>query len=111
MMMMTNTRILRADIIILLDFPRLQVGNTDCIQHRKLSCANRINVEIPTVRNVWQRCLPVLPATVNSDVLTELLPVASWQPWLPFLAPPTRNSCVLIELSLHKFQKGVLRPL
>jgi len=87
MMMMTNTRILRADIITLRDFPRLQVGNTDCIQYRKLSCANRITVEIPTVRNVWQRCLSVLPATVNSDVLTELLPVASWQPWLPFLAP------------------------
>lgn len=51
-----------------------------------VSCANRIIIEIPKVRNVWQRCLPVLPATVNSDVLTELLPVASWQPLLPFLA-------------------------
>jgi len=61
MMMMTNTRILRAEIITLRDFPRLQVGNTDCIQYRKLSCANRISVEIPTVRNVWQRCLPFFP--------------------------------------------------
>ena len=87
MMMMTNTRILRADIFTLRDLPRLQVGKTDCKQYRKISCANRITVEIPTVRNVWQRCLPVLPATVNSDALTELLPVASWQPWLPFLAP------------------------
>jgi hypothetical protein len=87
MMKMTNTRILRAEIVTLRDFPRLQVGNIDCIQYCKLSCANRIIVEIPTVRNVWQRCLPLLPAAVNSDVLTELLPVASWHPWLPFLAP------------------------
>jgi len=86
-MMMTNTRILHADIITLRDFPRLQVGNTDSTHYPKLSCANRIIVENLTVRNVWQRCLSVLPATVNSDVLTELLPVASWQPWLPFLTP------------------------
>jgi hypothetical protein len=84
---MTNTITLSADIITLRDFPRLQVGNTDCIQHRTLSCANRIIVEIPTVRNVWQRCLPVLPTALNSKVLTELLPVASWQPCLLFLVP------------------------
>lgn len=87
MTMMTNTRILRADITTPRDFPRLQVGNTDSIQYLKLSCVNRIIVEILTVRNVWQRCLSVLPATVNSDALTELLPFASWQPWLPFLTP------------------------
>lgn len=47
--MMINVRILRADIITLRDLPRLQVGNTEHTEYCKLSRANRIIVEIPTV--------------------------------------------------------------